>query len=116
MLSQTHGIKIKDTGTQYRYKECRKRLPTKYMHYDVVDNFCKFPEENNQVHDFVNLATGLIENKIDLKNLALQSALHMGWYSACPTMTVMRYDPEYSYDSIVWFFSTQCIMKACPFW
>ena len=67
----------------------------KYTHYDVIYNFCKFLEENNQMHDFVNLATGLIENKIDPKNLAWQSALHMGQYSACPTMTVMRYEPEY---------------------
>ena len=88
MSSQTHDIKIKDTGTQYMYKECRKSLPTKYTHYDVIDNFCKF-------HDFVNLATGLIENKIDLKNLAWEPALHTRWYSACPTMTVMRYEPEY---------------------
>ena len=47
------------------------------------------------MHDSVNLTTGLIENKIDPRNLATQSALHMGWYSACPTMTVMRYEPEY---------------------
>ena len=47
------------------------------------------------MQDFVNLATGLINNKIHPKNLAWQSALHMGWYSACPTMTVMRYEPEY---------------------
>ena len=26
--SQTDGIKIKDTGKQYMYKECRKSLPT----------------------------------------------------------------------------------------
>ena len=90
--SQTHGIKIKHTGTQYMYKECRKSLPMKYTHCDVIDNFSKFLEENNQMHDFVNLATGLIENKINPKNLAWQSALHMGWYSACPTMTVMRYE------------------------
>ena len=77
------------------YKECRKILPTKYTHYDVIDNFRKFLEENNQMHDFVNLATGLIENKINPKNLAWQSALHMGQYSACSTTTVMRYDPEY---------------------
>ena len=77
------------------YKECGKSLPTKYTHYDVIDNFCKFLEENNQMHDFVNLATGLIENKINPKNLAWQSALHMGQYSACPTTTVMRYEPEY---------------------
>ena len=64
----------------------------KYTHYKVIDKFCTFLEENNQIHDFVNLATGLIENKIDLKNLAWQSALHMVWYSACPTATVMRYD------------------------
>ena len=93
--SQTHGIKIKSTGTQYMYKECRKSFHTKYMHYDVIDNFCKFLEENNQMHDFVNLSTGLIENKINPKNLAWQSALHMGWYFACSTTTVMRYDPEY---------------------
>ena len=74
MSSQTHGIKIKSTGTQYMYKECRKSFPTKYMHYDVIDNFCKFLEENNQMHDFVNLATGLIENEIDPKNLAWQSS------------------------------------------
>ena len=93
--SQTHGIKIKDTGMQYMYKECRKSLPMKYTHYDVIDNSCKFLQENNQMHDFVNLATGLKENKIDPTNLAWQSALYMGWYSAWPTMTVMRYEPEY---------------------
>ena len=27
--SQTHGIKIKNTGTQYMYKECRKSLSHK---------------------------------------------------------------------------------------
>ena len=95
MSSQTHGVKIKDTGTQYMYKECRKSLPTKYTHYDVIDKFYKFLEENNQMQHFVNLATGLIENKIYTRNLAWQSALHMGWYSACPTTTVMRYEPEY---------------------
>ena len=95
MSSQTHGMKIKNTGTQYMYKECRKSLARKDKHYDVIDNFCKFLKENNQMHDFVYLATGLIENKIDPKNLAWQSALHMGWYSACSIMTVMRYDPEY---------------------
>ena len=67
----------------------------KYTHYEVIDNFCKFLEENNQMHEFVNLATGLIENKTTLKNLAWQSALHMGWYSSCPRVTVMRYEPEY---------------------
>ena len=77
------------------YKECRKSLATNNKHYDVIDNFCNILEENNQMHDFVNLATGLIENKIDPKNLAWQSTLHMGWYSACSTMTVMKYDPEY---------------------
>ena len=81
---QTHGFKIKDTGTQYMCKECRKSLPTKYTHYDVIDNFCKFLEENSQMHDFVNLATGLIENKIDLQNLAWQSALHMGLVFCLP--------------------------------
>ena len=95
MSSQTQGTKIKDTGTQYMYKECRKSLPTKYTHYDVIDKFCTFLEENNQMQDFVSLAKGLIEDKIDPKNLAWQSALHMGQYSACPMMTVMRYEPEY---------------------
>ena len=70
-------------------------MATNDKHYDVIDNFCKFLEENNQMHDFVNLTTGLIENKIDPKNLAWQSALHMGQYSACSTMTVKRYDPGY---------------------
>ena len=92
---QTLGIKIKDTGTQYMYKECRKSLPTKYTHYDVIDKFCTFLEENNQMQNFVSLVKGLIEDKIDPKNLAWQSALHMGQYSACPMMTVMRYEPEY---------------------
>ena len=76
-------------------RECRKSFPTKYTHYDVIDSFCKFLVENNQMHNFVNLATGLIENKIDPKNLDWQSALHMGQYSACSTTTAMRYDPEY---------------------
>ena len=89
--SQTHGVKIKSTGTQYMYKECKESLPTKYTHYDVINKFCKFLEQNNQMQDFVNLATGLIDNKIHPRNLAWQSALHMGQYSACPTMTVMRY-------------------------
>ena len=47
------------------------------------------------MQDFVNLATRLIENKIDPKNLAWHSALHMGEHSVFPTMTVMRYEPEY---------------------
>ena len=69
MSSQTHSIKIKDTGTQYMYKECRKSMHMKYTHYELIDKFCTFLEENNQIHDFVHLATGLIENKINLKNL-----------------------------------------------
>ena len=93
MSSQTYGVKIKETGAQYMYKECRKSIPTKYTHYEVIDKFCTSLEENNQINDFVNLATGLIENKIDLKTLAWQSTLDMGQYSACPTTTVMRYEP-----------------------
>ena len=66
--SQTYGVKIKATGTQYMYKECRKSMPMKYTHYEVIDKFCTFLEENNKINDFVNLATGLIENKINLKS------------------------------------------------
>ena len=118
--SQTDGIKTKSTGSQYMFKQSRTSFPTKYKHYDVIDNFCKFLEEKNQMPNFVNGAMGLIENKIDSKNLAWQSALHVGQYSACSTTTVMRYDPEYmefiAVINLVWVFSTQCIMRSSPFW
>ena len=68
--SQTDCIKAKSTGPQYMFKQSRTSFPTKYKYYDVIHNFCQFLEENSQMQDFVNLAKGLIENKIHPKNLA----------------------------------------------
>ena len=93
--SQTDCIQAKNKSSQYMFKPSRTSFPTKLKYYDVIHNFSQYLQEKNQMQDFVNLATGLIENKIHPKNLAWQSALHMGRYSACPTTTVMRYDPEY---------------------
>ena len=93
--SQTDCIQAKNKSSQYMFKPSRTSFPTKLKYYDVIHNFSQYLQEKNQMQDFVNLATGLIENKIHPKNLAWQSALHMGWHSACPTTTVMRYDPEY---------------------
>ena len=93
--SQTDCIKAKNKSSQYMFKPSRTSFPTKLKYYDIIHNFSQFLQEENQMQDFVNLATGLIENKIHPKNLVWQSALHMGWYSASPTTTVMRYDPEY---------------------
>ena len=82
--SQIDCIKAKSRSSQYMFKQSRTSFPTKLKYYDVIHNFCQFLEEKNQMQDFVNLATGLIENKIHPKNLAWQSDFTHGMVFCLP--------------------------------
>ena len=58
-------------------------------------NFGTFLKLHNQENDFISLASGLMEKKIDTDNIAWQSALHRGKFTSCGTTCNMKYDTGY---------------------
>ena len=61
----------------------------------IFSTFYRYLSSNGQLKDFISLVEGLINNKIQSKNMAWKAALHMGRYAQCKSTTGMRYDSDY---------------------
>ena len=61
----------------------------------IFSTFYRYLSSNGQLKDFISLVEGLINNKIQSKNMAWKAALRMGRYAQCKSTTGMRYDSDY---------------------
>ena len=61
---------------------------------DFLHKFLQCLHNSKQLDDFNRLVQNLCDGCIPLHNLVWKSALQIGLYFSCSTMTLMRYDPE----------------------
>ena len=96
LYCQTEKTTKKSVSTQCPKQKIKiDVLQKEFLDEKFQESLCNFLSRTGQLRDFLNLTKGLVDERLDSKNMAWQAVLHLGRYAACSSTTGMHYDDEY---------------------